>query len=117
MLNKKVYILIAVTAALLVIFSFNATAQTAVPEKNEKDIFTSYMQKNMPTSNYMLGKYLTTAEQQQVLYQGYAPQRSPLSGLGAVAFLVGLIGALADQEHASEWWTVCIIGFFVYWLF
>lgn len=68
---------------------------------------------NVPVPNVFLGKLLTDVKQ-PTLNQGYAPQRSTLASLGALAFLVGLIAALADPANAEQWWTICLIGLLVY---
>lgn len=77
----------------------------------------AYVETSAPLPHYVLGRILTDTKQPTQYQSGQMQQRSPLSGLGALACLVGLIAALADPAHASEWWTVCFVGFLVYLFF
>ena len=106
---------------LLLLAIFVCLCASANGQTVSKDAWMNYAQQmysetTAPLPHYVLGKLVTETKQQPVLYQG-GTQRSPLSGLGAVAFLVGLIGALADPANADQWWTVCLIGLAVYLLF
>jgi len=91
-------------------------------EKEANDLLMKHVQslqaQNQPIPNYFLGKIITqTDTKQPTSFQTRYGNPSPLASLGAIAFVVGLIGALSDPANSNSWWTVCLIGLFVYLLF
>ena len=110
----KLFKLFTITVAMFVTFSFTS-AQTL---PSNKDILMNYAQQlhnqtSAPLPNYILEKLIVEVKP-PVQYDRAVGSQSPgLGGLGALACIVGLIGALSDPANAGSWWTLCGVGFLI----
>ena len=115
----KIFNLFTLIIAMMAIFSCTSVAQTT---PINKDVLMNYAQQlhnqtSAPVPNYILGKLITETKQ-PVQYDRVVGSQSPGFGsIGALACIVGLIGALSDPANASSWWTLCGVGLLIAMIF